>query len=127
MCRMTRARVPSIQASARHAQQSLKLAQHATELMVAAPQVVAHRLTRMAQAGHTPNARDRAEFQRMGAEKMAAFWESWQAMGLQAMMAWNLPWWQSGSAWTTLMARGLAPVHRRAVANAKRLGGTRKR
>jgi hypothetical protein len=35
------------------------LARQATELAMAVPQVMAHRLTRMALAGATPSARDR--------------------------------------------------------------------
>ena len=47
----------------------------AAELAFAAPQVVAHRVTRMAIAGPSLSERDRKEFQRMGAEKTAAFSE----------------------------------------------------
>ena len=96
---------------------------------------------------------DQDEFYRMGAEKVAAFGESWTAMSMQAMTAqqqfagwWLQTWWQmalggwmnpptlqrlSSSAqrrWMNSMldvaARGMAPVHSRAVANAKRLNGT---
>ena len=44
------------------------VARQATDLAVAAPQVVAHRLTRMAMAGANPSARDRREFTRMVSE-----------------------------------------------------------
>jgi hypothetical protein len=57
------------------------------ELAWAAPQVVAHRVARMATAGPGFSARDRKEFQRMGAEKTAAFFESWFALFQQAMVA----------------------------------------
>lgn len=118
------------------------------ELALAAPQVVAHRLARLAAAGHAPTKRDRLEFQRMGSEKLAAFGESWFAMGaevlrvqqLWAAQAWRscwfpwagaFPWPPSGRAldraWHGVLGRGLAPVHRRAVANAKRLGRTPRR
>ncbi len=115
----------------------------AVELACAVPQVVAHRVTRMAVAGPTPSARDRKEFQRMGAEKTAAFGESWNAMTLQALHAhqalaasffrafWS-PSLKSGpsasavaaqvqNAALGVLSKGMAPVHRKAVANAKRL------
>ncbi len=57
----------------------------AVELAFAVPQVVAHRVTRMALAGPTLSERDRKEFQRMGAEKAAAFNASWNAMTRQAL------------------------------------------
>lgn len=125
---------------------SRKLSTQMSELALAAPQVVAHRLTRMALAGAQPSARDRREFARMSSEKRAAFNESWLAMGLQAwrvqqqmalafwQAAW-MPWagarlpsatqWQSAA--LGVLGQGLKPVHRRAVANAKRLGGQRRR
>ena len=115
-----------------------------TDLAFAIPQVVAHRLTRMALAGTRPSARDRKEFYLMGAEKWTAFNESWAAMTMQltrenqkmalAMMRslW-FPWATTGpstrstadqmsAATMGVVHKGLAPVHRRAVANAKRLG-----
>ena len=113
----------------------------ATELAWAAPQVIAHRLLRMATAGPRPSARDQREFVLMGAEKMAAFYESWTAMTFEALrqqqvwwvaawrtMAWPWSWPPTGStrqrhrALQRIAAHGLAPVHRRALANAKRLG-----
>ena len=69
----------------------------------------------------------------MGAEKVAAFGESWQAMALQMvkvqqqfalsmLRGWKLP---TASAWQgaalDVLGKGVAPVRRRAVANAKRL------
>jgi hypothetical protein len=119
------------------------LAARSTELAWAVPQVVGHRLARLASAGPTPTARDRREFHRMGAEKASAFAESWVAMGsywFRLQQAWATAWWgwtlmpwrgampwpPSGRQWQTaaqgLLSHGLAPVHRRAVANAKRLG-----
>ena len=106
-----------------------RLAQQAFELSLAAPQVVAQRLTGMALAGPRPSAKDRREMQTMGTEKVIAFWQSWAAMGWQA--------WRMQRAWMTALARqpftpprvdftpllaaGLAPVHRKATANARRL------
>ena len=80
----------------------------------------------------------------MGAEKMAAFTESWNAMATQAFRAnhaFATSFWRS---WLTgkpvkfngsklhgaaldVLGKGIAPVHRRAVANAKRLARTRLR
>lgn len=125
-----------------------RLSAQASELMLAAPQVVAHRLGRMAAAGHKPSARDRREFHRMGAEKLAAFGEAWQAMALQMLKSnqqiaasMMLSWWpasalrggakiapltQAAAAWQQaaldVLGQGMRPVHRRAVANARRLG-----
>ena len=129
-----------------------KIHAQAAELAWAVPQVVAHRVARMANAGASPSLRDRKEFARMVSEKHAAFAESWQAMAMQAL--------HSQQAFATALARaaltppvrrrkaaahslalqrqmheatlalfgtGLAPVHRRAVANAKRLGRTKLR
>lgn len=122
------------------------LARQAAELAVAVPLVIAHRLTRLALAGPAPSTRDRKEFQRMGAEKAAAFAESWNAMARQALEATPTlasaflrafgppararaaaksatP--QVGRAVAAIVRAGLAPVHRRAVANAKRLSRTK--
>ena len=119
----------------------------AAELGLAAPLVVAHRLTRMALAGRTPGMRDQREFTLMSTEKIAAFYESWNAMVSQtiriqqdiAASAWRSLWlyWLSAAsraarpkidlphAALRVLSSGMAPVHRRAVANAKRLSRTR--
>ena len=94
------------------------LASQAMDLSIAVPQVIAHRMLRMALAGHSPTARDRREFQRMGTEKMWAFYESWNAMFLQMALSWH----QGPMA---VLATGMAPIRRRAVANARRLGRRR--
>jgi hypothetical protein len=113
-----------------------KIARQALGLSWAVPQVVAHRVGRMAAAGHHPGARDRKEFALMGAEKVAAFYESWAAMGLAAMQEQQRMWtrmlfapWGGLPSNRTLaqqslhvVGQGLAPVYRRAVGNAKRLG-----
>ena len=120
----------------------------ATELAVATPLVVAHRLTRMALAGAAPSRRDHLEFTLMGTEKVAAFYESWNAMFSQSIRMqqeivtsiwhsfWS-PWLNTRSpavpqisvphAALRVLSRGMAPVHRRAVANAKRLSRARVR
>ncbi len=128
----------------------------AAELSIAAPQVIAMRTARMMAAGHTPGARDRSEFSRMGAEKLEAFTEAWMAMAAQTFKAsqhfgqqWGLlamrPWWLAsaadygklfGARATTARAQRLAlgafeqamaPVHKRATANARRLARAKKR
>ena len=119
-----------------------RINRQAAELTLAVPQVVAHRVMRAATAGHSPSARDRREFHRMTSEKVVAFNEAWNAMLVEAFQAGVRAWlspalwpiaWTSGNkaaraAWahaerTTLamLTSGLAPVHRRAVANARRL------
>jgi hypothetical protein len=123
---------------------SQRLAWQVAELAFAAPQVVAHRVARMATAGNAPSARDRAEFARMGSEKVAAFYQSWAGMwaatlaaqmelaaagasmamaaaqGANANGALSL-----ANAATKVVAAGLTPVHKKAVANAKRLSRRR--
>ncbi len=129
---------------------STSLSAKTAELALAVPQVVAHRLLRMAHAGPHLSARDRKEFARMIAEKNSAFAESWNAMSRQMLQSQRVfaealaiaaatrrP--KPGSATArdfaehlhqaalTVVGKGLAPVHRRAVANAKRLARTRLR
>jgi len=98
----------------------------AAELALVAPQVVALRSLRM---------HDRQEMQRMSSEKVLAFWESVNAMGLQmakanqeyalfAMRQWWSPWmspWQTAAAASKVLEQGLRPIHRRVSANARRL------
>ena len=123
----------------RRRRSSSTLAAQSAALAVAVPQVVAHRLTRLALAGPKPSARDRREFHRMGAEKITAFQESWYAMAaeswriqMQVAQSFWFPWlaagraraWPAQRAARAILGRGLAPVRRRAVANARRLQGT---
>ena len=89
----------------------------------------------------------------MSSEKVAAFSESWNQMALQMLKAnqqmaqtWMSAWWvpfipsrasarrsaartaaQMQGATLRLVSSGLAPVHRRATANAKRLGRAKAR
>jgi len=103
----------------------------------------------MASAGASPSARDRAEFRRMGIEKIAALNEAWAAMATQAflenqkfaltfMQSLWFPWMrptpaaksvarQLSRAAIGILGKGVAPVRRRAVANAKRLGRIKRR
>lgn len=122
------------------------------ELSLAAPQVVAERVSRMMTAGLNPSARDQKEFMSMGNEKVTAFYESWMGMWSAAYTAY----WKAASsayatpslltptasnpfaafgvnkatnrmvkqqvnAMTNVLNAGLAPVHAKAVSNAKRL------
>ncbi|HVE88161.1 MAG TPA: polyhydroxyalkanoate granule-associated phasin [Burkholderiaceae bacterium] len=124
------------------------LAVKAAELAFAVPQVVAHRVTRMALSGRALSPRDRREFERMVAEKSAAFSESWNAMAVQvavANQALASSFFKSFLAFRGkkpsavrsavqlqraalgVLGKGLAPVHRKVVANAKRLGRTKLR
>ena len=133
----------------RHTPRSKLLAAQAAELSMAVPKVMAHRLTRMALAGHTLSDRDRAEFDLMSSEKSAAFLESWQAMTVQSLrahqalsMSFFQAFWspsmtekmsmsamsaQIQNAALGVLGKGMAPVHQRAVANAKRLSRTKLR
>ena len=108
------------------------------ELGVAAPQVVALRLTRMALAGPALNARDRKEFTGMVVEKQVAFARSWMDMfveGLRmqqqlvlSMLSAATPQQRAARTAVARMASaGIAPIHRKAVANAKRLARTKLR
>lgn len=130
--------------------QQRRVTRDATQMAAAVPQVIAHRVGRMMTAGVLPNRRDQNEFYLMGAEKVAAFQESWMAMSRQTLAAqqqfmlwWLQTWWKvalggwmnpptfrhlSTSAQQRLLGsmldvthRGLTPVRRRAVANARRL------
>jgi len=122
------------------------LASQTAELAFAVPQVVAHRVARMAMAGMSPSKRDQAEFKLMSDEKFAAFQESWMAMAgqviqlqqqfaLQMMQAfftptaWRAPSYRSmerqwSRASMSVLGKGLEPISRRAVANARRLGSS---
>ena len=135
--------------STRRGRTSQSLAAKAAELAFAVPQVVTHRVTRMALSGPKLSPRDRKEFERMVAEKGSAFGESWQAMAAQAALANQaltaslLRSWllvaqgkrpspavsakQLHKAALSVLGKGLAPVHRKAVANAKRLSRTKLR
>jgi|SRR5436190_1030296 hypothetical protein len=110
------------------------------ELGLAAPQVIAHRLTRMALAGPTLSARDRKEFTGMIVEKQTAVAQAWmgmfaEAVRLQQQTALSLftgatPRQHAArtrSAASRVASTALAPFHRKAVANSKRLARTKLR
>jgi hypothetical protein len=139
-------------AKRRRTTSTTRLATKAAELSLAAPVVVAHRLARMGAHGASPSARDRRELERMTSEKVLAFYQSWAAMGMQAYAnQFALVQAMSRSAMramltgmapvpamksvarrrarndaTRILTAGIAPVHRAAVANAKRLSRRRK-
>jgi hypothetical protein len=128
--------------SSRYRKGQRTIARESYALALAIPEVVAHRVVRMWIAGGTPSRRDRAELHRMSAEKVAAFYESWNAMVLEMFRA-NIQfalssmWWPWAAAtskrlpshfsahgqraFAAIFGAGLAPIRRRAVANAKRL------
>jgi len=119
------------------------------EVGIAAPQVIAHRLAGMARANIAPSALSTTELHRMGAEKIAAINEAWAAMVTQAilenqkfalrfMQSLRWPWMcptctmkavprQLSRAAESILGKGMAPVHRRAVANARRLGRNKRK
>ncbi len=135
--------------AARAPRKTQSLVAKSAELAFAVPQVVAHRMTRMAMAGASPSERDQKEFALMVAEKNDAFNESWSAMAAQALSAnqalassfvksfWSLSAGRKPSAQAVVaqlqsatlevLGKGMAPVHRKAVANAKRLARTKLR
>jgi hypothetical protein len=82
-------------------------------MAMAIPEVIAHRTTRMMLGGWPPSTRDQVEYARMIQEKGEAFVESW----LAATLAWQ----RGGSA---VMHESLGPVHRRVIANRRRLART---
>lgn len=116
-------------------------ARKAAELGLAVPRVMGHRLARMAVAGPVLSERDQREFQLMGTEKVVAFTEAWIAassamwqanlvIGSAIIGMMTMPWtgvspgklgrqWQS--AWLGAIDKGMAPIHRTATANARRL------
>jgi hypothetical protein len=116
------------------------LAIQAIELMFAIPQVVSHRLARLSRDGQSLSPRDRRELYLMGAEKIEAFYESWNAMLLEVLRAnlkltlafWCAPWTgrmrvpglssrRSRRSALSVLESGLDPFHRRTMANARRL------
>jgi hypothetical protein len=123
-----------------------RFTEQATELAFATPQVVNKRVAQMIFAGPLPSSSDRKEFQLMSDEKVEAFKESWAAMATETVIAQQklaigmttsilkaawFPWVtptssdlfsnQMGSAAMGVLNKGLEPVRKRAVANARRL------
>ena len=113
---------------------SKSLAAQSVALGFAVPQVIAHRMARMG---------DHKEMHRMGTEKFLAAGEAWNAMAIQAalenqklalsmMQSFWFPWSSSSAAQQlsdaamSVLASGMAPVSRRAAANARRLSRPRR-
>jgi len=127
------------------ARRAARNTRQAIELALAVPGVVAYRVVRATRAGPFPSPRDRQEFRLMGTEKIAAFYESWNAMVVEMTRAnirlfcsplgWLNPWraMAPGSraasghvrAALDILHGGTRPYHRRAVANARRLARLR--
>jgi hypothetical protein len=116
----------------RPTRKQMALALRLTEVAFAVPQVVAHRAGRM--AAPRPTAADRRELSRMVTEKAAAFSEAWVAMSMEAVrvnLALSAGFLRSpltpispgraNAAILSIVGAGLAPLHRTAVANARRL------
>ena len=119
---------------------SKALAARGVELAFAVPEVIARRTLRASEC-------DLKELHLMSAEKLAALNESWAAMAMQSFwesqrlalsFAWSLwaPWLAAGprrsaskqleGAALSIVGAGMAPIHRRALANAKRLRRARR-
>lgn len=124
----------------RRSRNSKSIAVKSMEIALAAPQVVAHRVARMALSGPRLSERDRREFQLMVNEKHAAFGQAWSDMAMQALrahQALTASWLRSffspfphrrpstaarvQDAALGVLGKGLAPIHRKAVSNARRL------
>jgi hypothetical protein len=133
----------------RRTRKSRSVAAKTMELALAVPQVVAHRVTRMALAWPKLSDRDRKEFQMMVNEKHAAFAQAWGDMAMQTFRANQaltasvlrcfftpFPYRkpsaasiaaQVQSAVVGVLGKGLAPIHRKATSNARRLARTKLR
>ena len=102
----------------------------------------------MLEAGLAPTRADRREMHRMVSEKMEAFLASQVAMALRMHELWLDAWMRTlqswwiprasfidaraamrdvERAWHDVLDRGIAPIHRTAMANARRLNRTRRR
>lgn len=123
------------------------IATQTAELALAAPQVMANRLGRLALAGARPSPHDRREFARMIVEKQTAAGQAVAAIAAQSWLgapriaasmmraAWA-PWLgashrhvaaQMQDTGERIVAGALAPMHRAATANARRLSRAPKR
>lgn len=80
------------------------------EIAWSAPVVIAYRTARMVTGGWPPSARDRREYQRMVLEKV-------EAVGEAVAVAVTTPPTDTAAA----VGKVIAPVHRRVVANRRRL------
>lgn len=120
---------------------------HSFDLALAAPQVVAHRVARMAAVQGPLSVRQQRELTGMVVEKVVAFQQSWLAMGLEMarlqqrawLSMWQNAWTPWASAWLPratssdwqravlgVAGAGLRPIRRKAVANARRFARRRR-
>lgn len=120
-----------------------RVASRLVQLSADVPQVVAHRVSRMASTGPVPSARDRREFTGMVVEKPMAFAHSamnmWMA-GLQVQQAFwaslSRAMWQppgrflqahadavrrAGQGGWFVLDQGIGPIQKQAASNARRL------
>jgi hypothetical protein len=124
------------------------LLRQVAELALAVPQVVSHRVARMAKANPLSGVHDQQEWLVMITEKQVAFAQAWMAMATEAayvQQQWLLAcaqwWWHPrppgrhaprkfarhmGRAALRIAQGGIAPIHQRAVANARRLSRRRR-
>ncbi len=120
-----------------------KLYQQSEDVGIHAPQVIHKRLTMFAQQNPLNNQQEVHEMERMVHEKAMAFVESWQDMGIQSLVAqyhihellfdnWvkvlfgkpialDQLFYQINLETLKVVEKGMLPIHRRVVANAKRL------
>lgn len=82
------------------------------EIVWSAPVVIGYRTARMVTGGWPPSARDRREYRRMVQEKV-------EAVGLASWAAVTTP----PRDTAVVLGNVLAPIHRRVVANRRRLSG----
>lgn len=119
--------------------ETLRLGRQVAEINAVVPGIVSHRLMRLAWAGAMPSHSDRTELSRMSSEKwqaasqsavaMTAFaMQQQMAMAQSFMQAMWAPW--MGMSHSSIpatnpvagmLSAGLAPYHRIATANARRL------
>ena len=120
-----------------------RVASRLAQLSSDVPQVVAHRVSRMATSGPVPSARDQREFTGMVMEKPMAFAHSYMNMwmaGLQVQQTFwaslsramlQPPWLslrthadafhRAGQGGWFVLDRGIGPIQRQAASNARRL------
>lgn len=119
---------------------TLRLGRQVAEINAVVPGIVSHRLMRLAWAGVVPSRSDRTELSRMSSEKwqaasqsavaMTAFaMQQQMAMAQSFMHAMWAPWMGMSHSSipvtnpvAAMFSAGLAPYHRIATTNARRLG-----
>lgn len=121
--------------------ETLRLGRQVAEINTVVPSIVSRRVMRLALSGTSPSRSDRREMMRMNSEKWQAASQSAMAMAafaMQQQMAIAQSFWQA--VWTPwmgmpvggtpavsnpvagMLSAGIAPYHRIATANARRLG-----